>query len=362
MDYTAEVGTKLERVRALMAEHQLGAVWLRRSASVAWITGGIDVAVNTADVLGVASVVVTPDNATMWTNTIEAPRLQAEDGVEGRGIELRVSPWEQPQPVELGATLGTDFPLEGAKDLTREIAIQRSRLLPVEVERFRQLGGACAEAIHRAINRVKPGNTDHEIAAALSYETRAVSTNPIVVLVGVDDRVHAVRHPLPVGQVMDKYAMLVLCGRRDGLVCSVTRLVHFGKLSDDLRHRMDATADVDAAMIAASRPGTSLEEMFKITQDAYAQAGFADEWKLHHQGGLAGYNPRELLAVPGEGVQLEGDMVCAWNPSITGTKSEDTILVTNDGPEVLTPLYGWPMRAVEVGGMTIERPLILAIE
>ena len=49
MDYTAEVQTKLEQLRALMAEKNLDAVWLRTVNNVAWITGGIDAAVNTAD-------------------------------------------------------------------------------------------------------------------------------------------------------------------------------------------------------------------------------------------------------------------------------------------------------------------------
>jgi hypothetical protein len=50
----------------------------------------------------------------------------------------------------------------------------------------------------------------------------------------------------------------------------------------------------------------------------------------------------------------------AWNPSITGVKSEDTVLVTDAGPEVLTRTGAWPQARVELDGGAVERPTILA--
>ena len=77
MSYANEVQTKLASVRALMAAQGVGVLWLRRVDNVSWITGGVDTAVNIADATGIASVVITPASATMWTTTIEAPRLQS---------------------------------------------------------------------------------------------------------------------------------------------------------------------------------------------------------------------------------------------------------------------------------------------
>jgi antitoxin VapB len=187
---------------------------------------------------------------------------------------------------------------------------------------------------------------------------------PIVVLVGTDERIYHYRHPIPTKKIMEQYAMLVLGGRREGLVCSLTRLVHFGALDDDLRRKMEAVAEVDAAMIGASQPGATLGDVFKAAQQIYARAGFADEWQRHHQGGLAGYTPREALGTPGARLRLEPGMACAWNPSITGAKSEDTFLVPEPGgePEILTPMYGWPIREIEVNGIRLERPLIMELQ
>lgn len=363
MDITSEVQTKLQQVRALMEAQQVDTLWLRRVSNVAWITGGINTAVNTADVIGIVSIVVTADDAYALTNTIEAPRLKAEDDIEGRGFPLHVSPWEGPGEAPTSDRLGVDFPQPGAADLNGELAKLRTRLLPVEQDRFRHLGGICAEAMQRAINRVKPGMNEYEIAAALQYETMSRGVQPIVVLIGVDDRIYNVRHPVPTDKIMEKYAMLVLCGRQHGLVCSVTRLIHFGKISDDLRQRIEACARVDAAMLAASQPGVSLESVLRTTQDAYAQNGYPGEWKDHHQGGLAGYTPRDILAVPGESTTLEAGMVLAWNPSIAGAKVEDSIMVpeTGQAPEILTRMYGWPTITVQVRDMALERPLIMEV-
>ncbi len=156
--------------------------------------------------------------------------------------------------------------------------------------------------------------------------------------------------------------MLVMCGRKHGLVCSLTRLVHFGRPTDEIRRKVEAVARVDAALIAATRPGRTLGELFALAQQEYAAAGYADEWKLHHQGGPAGYEPREYVAVPNSRDVVLVGQAFAWNPSITGAKSEDTILIGQNSNEVLTALANWPVRTVEVNGLTLERPEILVVD
>jgi hypothetical protein len=90
-------------------------------------------------------------------------------------------------------------------------------------------------------------------------------------------------------------------------------------------------------VISASRPGRTHGELFEVIAEAYDRQGFPEEWRLHHQGGLTGYNGREVFAVPGEPTPLPQISAVAWNPSITGGgKSEDTVLVTADGHEVVT--------------------------
>jgi antitoxin VapB len=129
----------------------------------------------------------------------------------------------------------------------------------------------------------------------------------------------------------------------------------------EIRRKAQATAQVDAEMIWSTQPGNYLAEVFSSAQKVYAQTGFDGEWQLHHQGGPAGYEPREYLATPASTEIIKAGQAYAWNPSITGVKSEDTILVGVDGNEILTAILGWPTISVEVENQTVLRPDILEI-
>jgi antitoxin VapB len=212
-----------------------------------------------------------------------------------------------------------------------------------------------------AIRTVRPGMTELNLAACLAGEALRRGVQPIVNLVAVDDRVFRFRHPLPTARQLQAYAMLILCGRMWGLVCSITRLVHFGQLPDEIRRKADAVARVDAKFIQATRPGRALREIFAEGIDSYRAVGFANEWQLHHQGGLAGYAPREILATLATEDAVVAGQAYAWNPSVAGAKSEDTILVGEQGNEILTTIPAWPTLKVDVDGTTIERPAILEI-
>jgi len=361
-----ELETKLERLCRLCQKHGLEALLLNRASSFAWATCGAASYVNTASTTGAASLLITLKGRYVLTNNIEATRLEKEEKLAEQGWELRVSPWHAAQDevaaLAGGMKLGADSALPGAKDLSADVSRLRADLLPEEGQRFRRLGQQCAQVMDAAIRRVRPGMTEYQIAALLAAEAQGRGVQAIVDLIATDERIFSFRHPLPTGKLLERYAMLVLCGRQWGLVASISRLVHFGPLPEEIRHKAQAVAYVDAAMIQATRPGRTLGEIFARTEAAYAESGFPGEWKLHHQGGPAAYEPREFVAVPGSQDQVTAGQAYAWNPSITGSKSEDTILVGETGNEILTRIDGWPSYTVQVDGATFERPAILEVD
>ncbi len=360
-----ELQVKLGRVQELLKRCSLEALLLKRSANFAWLTCGAASHVNVADSLGAAALLITAKGRYVISDNIEAPRLQYEEHLADQGWEFRVAPWyEQPgdiQELTRGSRLGADFGYPGAAGLSDDLVPLRAALTPEEGERFRRLGRACAHSMQAAILRVRPGQTELRIAAALSEEALVRGVDPIVDLVAVDERISSFRHPLPTSRQLNRYAMLILCGRQHGLVCSITRIVHFGAVPDDLRRKTEAVALVDAHFIAATRPGAELEMIFAEGQEAYRASGFAGEWKLHHQGGLAGYAPREIVATPHVRSQVLVGQAYAWNPSITGTKSEDTILVGDETNELLTSIADWPSIGIQLNGRNWERPAILEV-
>ena len=191
---------------------------------------------------------------------------------------------------------------------------------------------------------MRPGQTEYEIAALLAYETERRGIQCIVNLIATDERIFAFRHPLPTGKKLERYAMLVQCGRQRGLVCSCTRLVHFGRLPDDVRRKSEAVAHIDAVFIASTRPGRTLGDVFERARAAYAETGYRQRVAAASPGraGRLRGARRYRRARPG-GYGCGRDRPMPWNPSITGAKCEDTILVGEDGNEVLTEIPGWPI-------------------
>jgi hypothetical protein len=203
-------------------------------SSFAWATCGAASYVNTATTDGAAALLVTREHAYLATNNIEAPRLEQEAQLAGQGWEFQVSPWTNPQAglnrLVSGLRLAADGPFPGAKDISAEMSRLRASLLPQEGARFQKLGCLCAEAMDAAARAIQPGMRETQIAALLGREAQQRGVQPIVNLIAVDERISAYRHPLPTERELKSYAMLVLSGRKWGLVCSITRLVHFGAL------------------------------------------------------------------------------------------------------------------------------------
>jgi Xaa-Pro aminopeptidase len=359
----SELNSKLERIYKLLTQFNVDALLLRQSSNFAWATCGAASYINTADSLGNASLLITPTNRYVLTDNIEDSRLMQEEALGNQGWEFKVSSWYEQKDklseLTSGLKLGADTGFPDALDLSREIMQVRSQLTPDEGIRFKTLGMLCADGMSAAVNAVRPGMTEFEIAAMLSQAIESKGVQVIVNLIATDERIFSYRHPLPTSKRLQKYAMLVLCGRKWGLVCSLTRLIHFGAVPHEISRKAEAVARIDAEMIAATRPNNTLGDVFRKAQESYVSAGYPDEWQLHHQGGSAGYMPREFLATPRSTQPILDGQVFAWNPSITGVKSEDTILIKEHGNEVLTAIQGWPMLEVHLNGQTFLRPAIL---
>jgi antitoxin VapB len=89
--------------------------------------------------------------------------------------------------------------------------------------------------------------------------------------------------------------------------------------------------------------------------------GFADEINRHHQGGACGYRTRDWVAHPASAQTVFANQAFAWNPSITGTKVEETGISSLDGFEIVTTTPGFPQIMVCENGREYLSPGILSI-
>lgn len=363
MTAAEEFAVKLERVRAIMDERSLTAVVIRRTVNLAWLLGGAECWVGRTVESGSCTAIVTAQDCHVAMNTIEAPRLATEE-LSGLQVTLHRLPWYDDRTAELivalgGSRLGSDSDGGEAAPVAGALTRAQCPLTPPEIERYRALGQDAGEALGEAMRRVEPGMTEHQIAGIIAHEIAARGAQTAVLLVGADDRAMRFRHPVPTGRTVVHYAMGAVVARRGGLHASLTRCVHFGALPDELATKHRLVCQVDGALLGATQEGATAGSVLEIAQKAYAAAGYPEEWRYHHQGGATGYQSRTWRATPGSKEPIQSGQAFAWNPSLQGTKSEDTIICHGRGVEVLTTTPGWPTVVVPSAGGMLERPAIL---
>jgi len=332
----AVVKARIERVRELCGE---SGAFIRSRRNVAWLTLGADAhVVDTTDDASLA-IVITRDGCQMLTTTIEERRLRDEE-LAGLAAPTAV-PWETPlraAALEIaGSDLIDDVALEDA------LRVERARLDRTERDRVRWLGPRAAAAVLAVAGATSPGETEAAIAAEIRRALAAVTVAAPLVLVAADDRIARYRHPLPTSRPVERTLMLVLVAERWGLHVALTRMVSFGSASEELARRHAAARGVEQAIHGATRIGRTLGETLADGIAAYASQGYAEEWRLHHQGGTIAYRGREIVATREETALVEAGAAFAWNPSITGAKVEDTFLLCADGRrETVTRDARWP--------------------
>lgn len=348
MTLTADDGTELRHVRhmrlvELMERHRLAALLLRTPANFAWYTGGADNRVNYADAVGVASVLITPQDDYIVTTNVESRRMREEQTPNIPVIEY---PWYgaidlASRPIVGDGPVGTDASpdrsIAGALDVASTIAPLRFVLDADAMRRYRVVGHDAMAAMDEATSDIRKGMTERDVAAQVAAACWRRGLHTPVILVAGDDRSGHFRHPLPRDLACQRHVMVVLCAERGGLVANLTRWTHFTAPELDWLRRQEVCERILCRMRdEAARPGRTLADIFADCQRYYIDAGFPEEWRLHHQGGLTGYASREVIATPDTfEIVLQSGHAFAWNPSITGAKAEETSILTDSGPEVI---------------------------
>jgi Xaa-Pro aminopeptidase len=344
---SSEVSRKIALLRETLVAGGLGAVRLRGVDAFAWLTGGASNVVLLAAETGVAEGLVDRTGAWLLTDAIEAPRFLAETAVPE--LALHAVPWQTRAAQDAfvreraGALpVASDRPEGEERPLPETVVRARRRLGVEERERYRALGRAAAQAMTETLRAARPDWTELALAGRGAEALWRRGIEPALVLAAGADRVGRFRHPPPTEAPLGARAMLVFCGRRHGLYANLSRFVAFRPPTEPERLALARVARIEAAAWRASRPGALLSDVYAALGRAYAAEGVAEEIHRHHQGGTTGYRAREVVASPETALPLEAGNALAWNPSLPGTKIEDTVLLDEAGLEVLTVDDEWP--------------------
>ena len=374
MDKTAEIAEKTGRLTRMLAAEGLGGVMLVAQPNFAWLTAGGNNGIDTSREQGACALVVRADGKRfVLASRIEMARMLEEE-LAGTDFEPVEYGWEEDKAsptflaelaaklVEKGATLGSDLPLSpNVKSIDGAISRCRYQLTPPELERYRLLGRDAGEVMGAVARSLAPGETENDIARRVTDALAARGMRSVVTLVAADERIAKFRHPVPTEKSWERVVMLVSCSRRQGLITSLSRIVCAGDVPEELKRRMNASARVNAELLAATRPGAVGSDLYRVVADAYAEEGFPGEERLHHQGGAAGYRTRDWVAHPASAEVVQTNQAFAWNPTVTGSKAEETCIASAEGVEVITTTPDWPQIPVRVGGREYLSPDVLPL-
>jgi Xaa-Pro dipeptidase len=326
-------------LRELMEAHGVGTLLLNHPANFAWYTGGADNRVDRGVPAGVASVLITENDAYIVTNNIEAPRMREEQTPR---MEVVKHPWHE-DPGRLlreltgGAGVGTDGLSEHGRDLSAEIAPLRYVLDREAIEAYRHLGADTVFAMSEVAESLSPETDELEAAADLSAACLKRGMFTPVLLAASPEQLVRYRHPTPHGGPLGKQAMHVACAERSGRFANLTRMIYFDDPDPGTVRRQRACEEILRLMREeATREGRPLAQAFDDCHRFYAEAGFPEGWRYHHQGGMTGYASCEIIANPSTQQEIKGGQAFAWNPSLQGAKAEETFILGPNGPEILT--------------------------
>ena len=127
----------------------------------------------------------------------------------------------------------------------------------------------------------------------------------------------------------------------DGYCSDCTRTFAAGELPDELRRRYDVCLEAEVAALEVVRPGVTGRDADAAARDRIAEAGFGEEFGhgLGHGVGLAVHEAPSLRRESSDTLAA-GNVVTVepgiYLPGVGGVRIEDLVVVTDDGPELLS--------------------------
>ena len=361
---------RLERLKSFLINQNFKAIVLTKPANIAAFFRGAQVSLGfRQEPPGRVAICVTGENVVLLGNQTEVSRVGEDELSWLPGLitqSFRWDAWDLKTSVNgyldskgikrVGDDTGTF-----GKNVGADLEKMYYPLSDEEIESIRGLAKDTASIVESVAKNLDRGTTEAQVAGKLTGQLVSQSIWPELIMVVADERIGKFRHSIPKEIPIQRLALLSVTVHHRGLYVSLTRIVGLGAIEPEWRELQQACNRIAAKAILLSKPSTSTGEIFKAMMQSYTEEGYPDEWAAHHQGGPAGFCGRDYKATDREPRCLVERQPIVWNPTVRGTKSEDTVLTNQDGqlPEILTETGDWEYHDVVVEEARIRRPIIL---
>ncbi|HHU22828.1 MAG TPA: aminopeptidase P family protein [Clostridiales bacterium] len=234
-----------------------------------------------------------------------------------------------------------DMKLIPSQSILKRLRASKSRQ---ELENIKAAQAIAERAFEDVLGIIKPGLTEREVAAELTYRMlkyggEGNSFDPIVVA----GRKSSMPHGVPGDEVIQKgdFVTMDFGCVKNGYCTDMTRTVAVGSACDDMRRVYEVVLAAQEAGISAARAGVSGEEIDSAARKVIEEAGYG-KYFGHGFGHSLGLEVHESPnAAPGAKREMpEGAVISAepgiYIPGKFGVRIEDVLYLTERGAENIT--------------------------
>jgi Xaa-Pro aminopeptidase len=219
----------------------------------------------------------------------------------------------------------------------------RARKSPEELEMISRTGELVSRGIDLAVEIAEPGMTEKELKRrieALMWDGGADSVDFVLVQAGAnaasghhqaDDTVLRAGEPV----------LVDIAVRLDGYFADITQQVFLGDVPDDYREHYELVREAQEAGVQAAVVGATAHQVDAVASRAIVDAGLGDFTGPRTGHGIGVGVHEAPSVVEGNHTELVAGMVLTVEPGVYfpgryGIRIEDTVAITDDGPQRLT--------------------------
>ncbi|MBN1551978.1 aminopeptidase P family protein [bacterium] len=227
-----------------------------------------------------------------------------------------------------------------------------------EIQCIRTASGIAVNAFRKCLPLIRSDHSEQDIANLLDNTLRSEGADyPAFETMVLSGMRSAYPHAVPTRRKLKKNELVIVDfgAKVAGYHCDVTRMLIIGNATSKQRKIYSIVYDAMCRAMEKMKPGVRAKQLDRIARKYIENAGVEGVFS-HPFGHGIGLSIHERPIVDPESDRiLEAGMVISFEPGIylpgwAGIRIEDTILVTDQGPEVLTNLEKDRIFEIKTGG------------
>lgn len=349
----ADIDAKQDQIGKMLEAVGCEAALFLVPSHVAWFTGGMNVRGLIADSER-PGVYTNGRQRWLLCSNVDTHRLFDEE-LDQLGFQLKEWAWDAGRAELLmnvvdGRKVASDRPFPGMPQVIDRLRPLLRVLSSFEQSAYRDLGKAVAHAVEATARTIGPGQSEEEIAGQLGHRLLHHGAEPVGLSITADGRGAKFRRAGFTTAVANRTCVIQATAQRDGLFVTAARAVSFGPPPPEFRAAHDLAVRLAAVYRSMSVPGESIGTAGDAAQPLLDGTNFEYDGRLSQPGYGSGRFPAEELRRAGLHEPFVPGQAVVWQPRVGAAVVTDTVVVTQTGPLLVTPLEEWPFKRVSIRG------------